>query len=122
MLTSASLADALYAMNAVLLLVIAVTSARYYRALPIDQSRIRLVVLAISLLALSDGARYWWFAIYRMIGNPPWMLDHAGVVGITAIGTISAFIFLRLYAPVGWYRTLFAVSLCVAGVIWHFMP
>ena len=117
-----SLADALYAINAALMLVIAATSFRYYRGLPHEQDRIRLVVLAIVLTTLSDGARYWWFAVYRIVDYPAWMLDHVGVVAFAAIGTVSAFIFLKLYAPVGWYWTLFGVSSAVAAVLWYFIP
>jgi len=104
------------------MLVVAGTSFRYWRGLIGDEARVQLVVLAICLLALSDGARYWWFAVYRIVGAPDWMLDHWSVLLFTACGSVAAGILLKLYAPIGWWWTLTTLALTVAGVLWWFMP
>ena len=117
------MADALYAINSVAMLVVACLPARYWWLLPRDGEgeRVRWVVLALVFLTLSDGIRYWWFAVYRIIETPPWMLDHWAVIGFTAMGTVASLMLLKLYGPgaIGWAGA--GVTAAVAAVLYHFM-
>ncbi len=115
--------DVLYAVNSVLMLVVAVLTFWHWLRLPRtdDNARVRLVVLAVSLVTLSDGIRYWWFAVYRIIGAPAWMLDHAAVVAFTGLGTAAALMLLKLYGPGAIGRVAAVVTVAVAAVLYHFM-
>lgn len=119
---TASLVDLLYSLNAVLLLVVAITSARYWLTLPSRTDRVGLVVMAIVALTLSDSIRYWWFAAYRIADAPAWMLDHWTVALFTALGTAGALLFLKLYVPVCWRKTMAFCAALVALILWRAIP
>jgi hypothetical protein len=51
----------------------------------------RIFTLCAAANFAADGASKMWFAIWRIIGKPPWMPDHAIVEIVTLIAALAAF-------------------------------